>query len=181
MIKLYYEGKSFYLRGAEKEDFTEHLYNWANDNEVCKFMLTGINPSNKEKMEEEYEQLIKGDNVVFAIVDKHSKRTIGLAGLYGIRWQPRIAEFRIIIGDRSFWNKGIGTETARLIIKHAFDNLNLNKVFLGVNSDNTGALKSYEKAGFVKEGVLRQEVYRNGRYYDATRFSILREEFYRKK
>ena len=67
------------------------------------------------------------------------------------------------------------------MIDYGFDKLNLNKIWLGVNSENKAAVKSYKAAGFVEEGVLRQEIYRNGRYYDATRMSILREEFHAKK
>jgi RimJ/RimL family protein N-acetyltransferase len=42
-------------------------------------------------------------------------------------------------------------------------------------------VKSYEKSGFKREGVLRQEIYRNGKYYDAIRMSVLRQEYHGKK
>ncbi|MEK6858024.1 MAG: GNAT family protein, partial [Nanoarchaeota archaeon] len=72
-------------------------------------------------------------------------------------------------------------EVTKLLVQYAFDKLNLNKVYLGVNVENIGAVKSYEKTGFVHEGRLREEVYRNGRYYDVHKMSILRSEWLKTK
>jgi RimJ/RimL family protein N-acetyltransferase len=117
-------------------------------------------------------------DIVFAIVDKKTNEHIGNAGLYTINWLYRSAEYRIIIGEKKYWNKGYGAEAAGLIIDYGFNKLNLNKVWLGVNTENKGAVRSYIKSGFKEEGILRDEIYRNGRYYDAVRMSILRREFY---
>ncbi|MEK6845603.1 MAG: GNAT family protein [Nanoarchaeota archaeon] len=179
--KEFFSLKEVYLRGIQKEDFTEGLFYWANDDEVTHYMVTGLKPSVKELMEKLYQDTVNnlsnGSEVVFTIVEKQSGKAIGLAGLYQINQQVRSAEFRILIGDKSFWGKGIGTECTNILVDYAFRNLNLNKVWLGVNEENLGAVKSYEKAGFIKEGKLRQEIYRNNKYYDAIRMSILRSEW----
>lgn len=170
-----------YLRGIQKEDFTERMYNWANDDEVTHYMFTGLKPSTKEGMEKWFNDTINSINsnseVVFTIVDKESDKPIGLVGLYSINHQIHSAEFRIIIGEKSYWGKGIGSECARWVIGYAFRSLNMNKVWLGVNEENLGAVKSYEKAGFIHEGRLRQEIYRNNRYYDAVKMSLLKSEW----
>lgn len=167
-----------YLRGIKKEDFSEGLYSWANDDEVTHYMITGTKPSIKEKMEQLYQDTINNQSeIVFAIVDSKTDHTIGLVGLYQINNHIHSTEFRIIIGEKEFWGKGIGTECATWIIGYAFKNLNLNKVWLGVNEGNKGAIKSYEKSGFIKEGILRKEIYRNNIYYNAIRMSILKEEW----
>ncbi len=167
-----------YLRGIQKEDFTEGLFYWANDQEVTYYMVTGLKPSIKEKMEQLYLDTINNDKeLVFAIVDKESDKTIGLVGLYQINPQVGSTEYRIIIGNKSFWGKGIGTECTNTLVNYAFRSLNLNKVWLGVNDENIGGVKSYEKSGFVREGMLRQEIYRNNKYYGAVRMSILRSEW----
>ena len=169
-----------YLRGIKKEDYTEGLYNWANDDGVTHYMVTGLKPSIKESMEKLYNDIINNNaELVFTIVDKETDKAIGLVGLYSINLQVRSAEFRIIIGEKSFWGKGIGTECTKWIISYAFRSLNLNKVWLGVNEENLGAVKSYQKSGFVYEGKLRQEVYRNNQYYDIIRMSILKKEWER--
>ena len=90
---------------------------------------------------------------------------------------PSAHRFRVLIGEKDFWNGGYGTEVTQLMVAYGFEVLNMHKVWLGVTSDNVGAVRCYDKVGFVKEGVLRAETYRNSRYYDAVRMSILRHEY----
>lgn len=179
MIKGFLSGEKVILRGFEKEDI-KYLYNWINNSEVTHYMFMGERPAIMERLTENWEKEVKSSSdIVFAIIERKHDRVIGSAGLYSINCISRHAEFRIIIGEKDFWSKGIGSEVAIIVIEYAFNKLNLNKIWLGVNADNAGAVKSYEKAGFVREGILRQEIYRNGRYYDAVRMSVLREEFIR--
>ena len=179
MKKSFIAGQKLYLRGLEKDDLCGAMFNWANDSKVTYYMYMGLKPNSIELMEEEYNQLVHSDkDVVFAIVDKKTDTHIGNVGLYAINWVARSAEYRIIIGEKKYYGKGYGTEAAKLVIIYAFDKLNLNKVSLGVNAENKAAIKSYKNAGFIEDGRLRQEIYRNGRYYDAITMSILKEEFY---
>lgn len=170
------------LRGLEREDLKGNMFNWANDSEVTYYMWTGLKPNSTEALEQEYEQLIHSKNdVAFALVDKETSTHIGNVGLYSINWVYRSAEYRILIGEKDYWNKGYGKEAADLTIQYGFDKLNLNKIWLGVNAEQENAVKSYQNAGFVREGILRQEIYRNGKYYDAIRMSVLREEYDERK
>jgi RimJ/RimL family protein N-acetyltransferase len=177
MRKRYHEEGAIALVGTDKAEFVENMYNYYNDDEVTHYMVYGIRPGNIEKLQDEYDNYIRGENVLFTILDRKKGNVVGFAGLHSINWQARHAEFRIIIGEKSSHGKGIGTVVAKYLVKYAFERLNLNKVWLGVNSENKGAVRCYEKAGFVREGVLRQENYRNSRYYDIIRMSILRSEY----
>lgn len=174
-------GDKIYLRGIEREDLPEFV-RWINDSEVTHYMYTGLQPANLELLTEEWQQETRSFNdVVMALCDKEKDILVGKVGLYSINRVSLAVEYRIFIGDKTYWNKGYGTEAAQLILDYAFMKLNLNKVWLGVNAEDKRATRSYEKSGFTKEGILRQEVYRNGKYYDAVRMSILREEFFNKK
>ena len=73
------------------------------------------------------------------------------------------------------------TEATRLITGYAFETLNLNRVALRVYEDNERGVKAYEKVGFKREGVLRQDIYREGRYWNTFLMSILREEWTARK
>jgi RimJ/RimL family protein N-acetyltransferase len=171
-------GEKIYLRGLEKNDLTGNMFQWANDPEVTYYMFMGAMPATIELLEEEYEQLVKSiSDVVFVIVEKETDIHVGNVGLYLINWISRSAEFRIIIGEKEYWDKGYGTETTKLTVEYGFEKLNLNRVWLGVNAAHKAAIKAYKNVGFVHEGILRQEIYRNGKYYDAVRMSILREEY----
>ncbi|MBU7025134.1 MAG: GNAT family N-acetyltransferase, partial [Theionarchaea archaeon] len=90
----------------------------------------------------------------------------------------RKAELGIFIGEKKYWGKGYGTEAVRLGLKLAFEALNLNKVYLRAFINNKRAQKCYEKAGFKKEGILRQDMFKNGNYIDCIVYSILMEEYF---
>jgi RimJ/RimL family protein N-acetyltransferase len=104
-------------------------------------------------------------------------RLIGNCAFFELDWTSRCAEFGIMIGDRSVWDQGYGTETVQLLLKHGFETLNLNRVFLRVFDDNRRAIRAYQKAGFKQEGTLRQAVYKNGCYHDLHVMSVLRGEW----
>ena len=87
------------------------------------------------------------------------------------------AELGIVIGDKRFWDQGFGTETLRLLLSHGFETLNFHRIYLQVMAFNHRAQSAYEKAGFVLEGRLRQDIYRRGRYWDTLVMSVLRSEW----
>lgn len=180
MKGVYINGGNFYLRAINKEDVDTIRY-WADDYQVTRYLSRGLFPSNLEVAQQQYEQMVSASNEVeMLIVDTETNQPLGITGIHSINWVARSAEFRILMGAKDFWGKGIGSAVAQLLTAYGFQKLNLNKVWLGVASANKRAYHSYVKAGYKKEGVLRQEVYRNGKYYDAIRMSILRNEYNKK-
>jgi RimJ/RimL family protein N-acetyltransferase len=168
-----------YLRGLERAD-VRAMVAWINDHEVTRLLFTGDRPANAETLETQWGRAQQNDReIAFAVCDQHDDTFVGTTGLYSINWINRSAEFRVFLGDKSYWNRGVGTECTKLMVVYGFDKLNLNRVWLGVNADNVGGIRAYEKAGLQREGVLRQEQYRNFRYYDVIRMSVLREEYSR--
>ena len=178
----FWMGDNIFLSPVSKEEYVTSMMRWVHDPEATFYMLTGLVPTTPEALAEEYDQLTRSRNdFFFGIIEKSTDTYIGNVGIYGINWYARHGEMRRFIGEKSGRGKGYGTEAARLIIAFAFERLNLNKVWAGVNVENQASAKSELKAGFVREGVLRQEIYRHGRYYDAYRVSILREEYFARK
>jgi RimJ/RimL family protein N-acetyltransferase len=102
---------------------------------------------------------------------------IGVVGFKGLDWRNRLVECGLFIGERSHWDSGYGTDATRTLVRFAFRELNLNRVFLRVYEDNVRAIRCYEKVGFKVEGRLRQDRYRDGRYLDTLVMGLLREEF----
>lgn len=170
-------GRVVYLRGLERADLPA-MVEWINDHDVTLLLFTGDRPANVELLQEQWERDQRSErDVVFAVCDSKDDTFIGTTGLYSINWIGRSAEFRVLLGNKGYWNRGIGTECTKLMVVYGFDKLNLNRVWLGVNLDNVGGVRAYEKAGFAREGILRQEQYRNFRYYDVLRMSMLRDEY----
>jgi len=102
---------------------------------------------------------------------------IGNIGFHELDWRNRNAEFGIMIGEKAYWNQGFGTEAVRLLLRHGFETLNLNRIFLRVFENNPGAIRAYEKAGFIHEGRLRQAEFQEGKFLDILLMSVLRSEW----
>lgn len=113
--------------------------------------------------------------VVFVVEDDQD-RLVALSGLHAINWIDRFGEWGIMVTP-SFWNQGFGREIAETLQRYAFEELNLHRVWLRVNRANAGAVRCYEKAGFVHEGALRQGYLRNGIYDDVLIMGILEDEY----
>lgn len=101
---------------------------------------------------------------------------VGLIGLLSIDKVSQKAEFYISMGDTGYKRKGIATAATRLVLKHAFHDLGLNKVYLNVDADNQEACGLYEKVGFVCEGYFKQDLMHRGRLVDRKRYAILKED-----
>lgn len=171
-------GEKLYLRPLGKSDINERYLGWINNPEVTEHMATGAFPSTIEKLEEYYRGMTTSHNhVILAIVDKDSHTHIGNITLNDIEWVNRRANLGIMIGDRDFWGKGYGTEATRLMIRYAFDRLNLHKLWLGVNASHTSAIRLYEKVGFEVEGRSKDGCYRNGTYHDSIIMGITAEKY----
>lgn len=172
------QGHQIHVRGLSVQDANGPMSQWTNDREVTRTLYRGAYPSDSGTVAQEIEASRgSATDIEFAVIETDSLRHVGVVGIHGLNWVARHCEFRILMGERDVWGQGYGTEATQLMVVYAFEVLNMAKVWLGVVKDNPGAVRCYEKAGFVREGVLRDEVYRNSRYYDVIRMSILRSEY----
>ncbi|MDQ4043883.1 MAG: GNAT family N-acetyltransferase, partial [Chloroflexota bacterium] len=89
----------------------------------------------------------------------------------------RSGEFMIVIDASDCRGKGYGTEAARLVLDHAFLAIGLNSVMLRVSEYNRAGVRSYEKAGFKRAGVLRKNKWMGGRLWDTILMDMVAEEF----
>ena len=169
-------GTNLYLRPLERADAPQAAA-WLNDPEVH-YTLRTCFPITLRAEEEYIDRVTRSEHdLALVIVLRQDDRAIGLVGLHEIDLRNRHASFGITLGDKSSWGQGHGTEATQLIVGHAFATLNLNRVWLEVYEYNTRGLRAYEKAGFRREGVLRQDNFRDGRYWDTILMAILREEW----
>ena len=106
------------------------------------------------------------DEAVFVIVDLNSNHVIGHAGIYKIDMRVRKAEYGILIGAKSARGKGYGTKITKAITDYGFKTLGLHKIKVLVLKENLPSLFMCKKCGFIEEGTLVDENFKNGRYYD---------------
>ncbi|MHB8777975.1 MAG: GNAT family N-acetyltransferase [Anaerolineales bacterium] len=176
-------GERVRLRAVEREDVNK-FHEWVNDPEVTRG-LTLYLPMSMTDEENWFNSLAKRDPEEKALAIEVRKgrnwKLIGNCGVFGIEHLNSSAELGIMIGDKSEWDKGYGSEVMLLLLRHGFETLNLNRAFLRVYVDNVRAVRSYEKAGFVLEGHLRKARYKFGKYEDVLIMSVLRSEWKSRK
>lgn len=165
--------------GPIQREYLPKYVEWLNDWEVIRYLAPGVPmPMNLED-ETEWFQRHRGDktSTIFAILALPEKQLIGNCGLHELDWKNRMAVFGIFVGDKNYWGKGYGTDATRTLLRFAFQELGLNRVELEVYDFNPRAIRAYEKAGFRRDGVRRQRLYREGAFHDSYMMSILREEW----
>jgi UDP-4-amino-4,6-dideoxy-N-acetyl-beta-L-altrosamine N-acetyltransferase len=167
-------GKKIKLRPFEREDL-ESCKHWINDPEIARDVLRVLPVSSYEHIQWYERIIVDRSRVTFAIETTEEKNYIGNIGLVDIDWIHRKGKLWMYLG-REYWNKGYGKEAATLFLKYVFHRLNLNKIYLDVGDFNHRAIKLYESVNFKKEGLLRQDLYTEGRYVDVIRMSLLRSE-----
>jgi diamine N-acetyltransferase len=172
-------GKRIRLRANEREDLPLFV-KWLNDPIVRENILMR-GPISMAAEEKWFESMLEKPEKerplgIEARVGR-GWRLIGNTSLFGFHEIDHNAEIGILIGDRDYWDKGYGTEAMQLMAHHGFYDLGLHRIYLHVFETNPRGVRCYEKAGFVKEGVLRQDIWSHGRYLDVTVMSVLRTEW----
>ena len=172
-------GERIRLRAVEEDDLPRFV-DWLNDPEVIRGIVVYL-PLSMAEEKRWYEGMLQRPPeerpLMIEIQHEGGWLPIGDIGFHAIDWRARAAEIGIVIGDKRFWNQGYGSEAMRLMLRHAFHTLNLNRVSLQVYADNPRAIRAYEKVGFVHEGRLRQARYYDGEYFDVLLMSVLRSEW----
>jgi RimJ/RimL family protein N-acetyltransferase len=173
-------GKRVKLRAFREDDLKNSLA-MMNNQAVTRF-LQFMHPVSLVQERAWLEGMMRGDqpDAVGYAIDSADGEFLGTVGLMHIDRRNRSAELGISIARPEEWGKGYGTEAALLMLRHAFEELNLHRVFLRVYEYNARGQKSYAKLGFVEEGRMRQAHYRHGAYHDVLLMSVLADEFFEK-
>ncbi len=158
-------------------------YRWMLDPEVTRHlnMPDKYPPFSKEETEGWIKMCIaKSNGYEQKAILAEDGRHIGWIDLKNIDRPNRHAELGIAIGEKAYWGKGYGLAAMNEMLSWGFGELNLNKIWLRVEVDNAQAIASYRRIGYIEEGILRQDRWRNGEFVDRLRMSILKQEFLEK-
>ncbi len=171
-------GERVRLRPIEREDLPRFV-EWFSDPEVRHYlgMPLPFSLAQEERWFENMQERLEKQELVMLTIETSKGAHIGNISLFDINWKDRQAELGITIGDKDYWNQGYGTDATQTMLRVAFDNLNLHRVSLRVHADNVRGIRCYEKAGFQREGKLRESVFRGGVYHDMVLMSILKSEY----
>lgn len=169
------EDGRIYLRLMTRDD-TENIIKWRN-NDVVRSQFIYQKLFTKESHEKWIETMIDTDKVVqMVIMLVEGDRPIGSVYIRDIDKEHKKGEYGVFIGEEDCLGKGYGTEAAELMTEYAFEYIGLHKLMLRVYADNERAIRSYEKAGFVKEAYLKDDVYVQGQYRDIVLMARINNE-----
>lgn len=157
------EGEKVYLLPITKKD-TANVVKWRNrvrEHFIYQELFTA--ESHNEWLEK---MVFTGKVKQFVIYGKEDSMPVGSIFLRDIDTAHGKAEYGLFIGEDVARGKGYGTDAARLICEYGFKELHLHKIFMRVFADNEASIRSNEKAGFVREGYLKEDVKINWQYRD---------------
>lgn len=168
------ENAGIYLRLMTLED-TDNIVSWRNGDAVRKNFIY-----QELFTREGHENWIKtkvntGQVVQMIICDLATDKALGSVYIRDIDRQHNKAEYGIFIGEADARGRGIGTATAKLMLRYCFEEEGLHRIYLRALSGNEQAIRSYEKAGFVKEAVLKDDVRIDGKYCDIIWMAVINQ------
>ena len=164
---MLFESTRITLRKMTVQDI-EIYHKWRNDIDVMQTTAPLLDVYRIEETEEFVNQIILGScsSKCYIILEKQSKKPIGITSLINIDHKNRNAECIIDIGEKEVWGKGYGSEAMKL-----------HRISLRVFSFNGGAIKLYEELGFQQEGRAREAIFRDGVWHDIIHMAILQSAY----
>lgn len=166
------ENVRIYLRLMMRDD-TDLIVEWRNSDAVRRNFIYR-EPFTREGHENWIRNMVETGRVVQMIIcDLDTDRPLGSVYIRDIDRRHNKAEYGIFIGEPDARGRGVGTAAARLMLRYCFEEQGLHRVYLRVLSENIQAMRSYEKAGFVREGCLRGDVCIDGVYRDVVWMAVL--------
>lgn len=164
-----------YLRPMTEED-TDRIVAWRNQPSVKNYFIYQADFTREGHLHWLHEVVEKGHACQMIICDKAEDTPLGSVYIRDIDRTHHKGEYGIFIGEEAARGRGIGTEAAKLMLAYGFEELGLHRIYLRVLADNKQAIRSYEKAGFVQEGFLHDDVCINGKYVDIVWMAAVKDE-----
>ena len=170
------KGEKVTLRPPDESDAARFVA-WFADTEVTRYLARIFPPSLQEE-QDFLKRIGESKTDVFWMVEVGG-RAIGATGIHQIDWVNANALTGTIIGDKTEWRKGYGSEVMALRTAHAFRQMNLHKLKSSAFMENGPSKRALQKAGFREVGVSREDIWRDGRWHDHWLCEVLRSDWER--
>lgn len=172
-------GNKIYLAPVEKQDL-QKLKNWRNLEEFKKHFREYREISD-DMQEKWYQDTVLNDKstIMFAIKRVIDDELLGCCGLCYINWIHRHADLSIYIGFDEMYidNKGYASESCELLFDYGFNQLGLNKIWTEIYEFDTKKKEFFDTLGFNVDGILRNNYYYDGEWWNSHIISLLKDEF----
>ncbi|HET6380638.1 MAG TPA: GNAT family protein [candidate division Zixibacteria bacterium] len=171
-------GERVWLRASEKADFVDGA-GWVSDAETGHFLglKWPVGQADSEQFAQEVLSQQGKTLFSFSICLLGDARAIGNVTLRDLDKENGSAELSIVITDKELQGQGLGTDALNCVVDFGFGELRLERIWLRVFDFNERARRSYLKAGFRTDAVLRRHRFHRGRHHDVVVMSILRGDW----
>ncbi|MGE5607111.1 MAG: GNAT family N-acetyltransferase [Bacteroidota bacterium] len=175
-----YETERLVMRKLTMED-AEDVFEYASNPEVSKYVTWETHRTINDSISfikmtiEKYEHEAIGD---WGLEYKANGKLIGTCGFVNWNKQHHWAGIGYVL-SRDYWNRGIMTEAASVIIRHGFEKMDLNRIEAHHMIENIASGRVMQKVGMTFEGVVRGLFFARGTHHDVKLYSILKSEFLR--
>ncbi|MDD5291110.1 MAG: GNAT family protein [Patescibacteria group bacterium] len=177
MIGPILKGEKVILKPIKVSE-AENFLHWFKDSKVTRFLRVEGKDLNLKKERKIIKNIRKNKNKIVWSIYTMGGLHIGDTGLHDLDLKRnKKATWGIVIGEKSYWGQGYGTDTLKTVLKFCFTRLKLNRVELSVYPLNIAGFKCYTKCGFKEEGRKRKSIMKRGKYLDEIIMGILRKEY----
>ena len=178
-----FEGQDIRFGPIDHETHPEVESRWTHDAEFMRLMeLKPVRPFSPAMVKKQYESIEKEMDeqknlFYFTIRAREDDRFIGKAVIEWVDWANGNSYIRLGIGEPEYRRKGYGTQALYILLRYAFVELNLHRVTAVVPAYNEGAIRLFQKFGFVEEVRRRKALHRDGEFWDIIGFGLLNAEW----
>ena len=168
-------GRAVTLRPVTESDVTDAYVAWLNDPQVNQYLETRFVTHTLDDVRRYVrDQLLATDAMFLAIIRRSDGRHIGNLRIGAIDRHHRTATLALVIGERSAWGQGLGSDAIAAATDHALTALGLDKLTARVYATNLGSIRAFEKAGWHREGLQRGQFITAAGRVDGVWFGIER-------
>ena len=172
-------GSRILLRPIVSDDLAA-IQRWRSDPEVTRYWITRAVPT-LDDLHDWLRENERSGSWTWLILDETAER-IGYINVFGVSREHRHAELAMMIGERSRWGEGYAREALAALLVYLLtpadaSGAGLHKVSLSVFAENVAARKAYRACGFREDGLLREDMWYDGRWRDQILMSVLEDEF----
>lgn len=152
---------------------------WKNDPKLREFNCNRAAATDIEQLKREIQEPrpVLPESFSFEIYYKPENKLVGQCGLHSFAWRDGRAQLGIVIGEREYWGRGIGTEAYQLLVRYGFTQLELHKIVATINAPNIGSQTAVQRAGLTIEAQLKEWTFTDGKYYDRYIYGITEDEW----
>ena len=159
---------------AFPEEALAAIAKWRSDGEVNRYIRHGYKTLGEVRTWYRAYFSSEANCLLGILVDD---QLIGYCTIEHMNLDDKKCEVGILIGEKDYWHKGIGSAVVRELLKRAFTELSMHRVEAVIHADNVASIHCFSRAGFQLDGTLRDTKYREGRYVNLLFYSILDSEW----